>query len=93
MTIKKGAWSENNQGQRSQYQASLNEALVVSCASMNVDPSPNLTLTLNGRPWEETSATAQIQDASPNNGYSSSSEYINNHFSIALFITLFFGTL
>jgi len=73
MTIKKGAWSQNNQGQSSQYQASLNEALVVSCASMNVNPSPNLTLTLNGRPWEETSATAQIQDVSPSHGYSSSS--------------------
>jgi len=73
MSVKKGAWSESNQGQMSQYQASLNEALVVSCASMNVNPSPNLTLTLNGRPWEETSATARIQDASPNSGYSSSS--------------------
>merc|ERR1711936_1233929 len=75
MTVKKGAWSENNQGSMSQYQASLNEPLIVSCASMNVDPSPNLTLTLNGRPWEETSATARIQEASPipNRGYSSSS--------------------
>merc|ERR1711936_1494863 len=73
MTVKKGAWSENNQGSMSQYQASLNEPLIVSCASMNVNPSPNLTLTLNGRPWEETSATARIQDASPSRGYSSSS--------------------
>jgi len=42
---------------------------------MNVNPGPNLTLTLNGRPWEETSATARIQEASPvpNRGYSSSS--------------------
>jgi len=40
---------------------------------MNVNPSPNLTLTLNGRPWDEVSATANIRDASPRQGYSSSS--------------------
>ena len=45
---------------------------IVSCASMNVNPSPNLTLTLNGRPWEEISHSASVQDASPNS-YSSSS--------------------
>merc|ERR1712241_735949 len=72
MTVKKGAWNENNQGSMSQYQASLNEPLIVSCASMNVNPSPNLTLTLNGRPWDEVSATANIRDASPRQGYSSS---------------------
>merc|ERR1711936_415445 len=72
MTVKKGAWSENNQGSMTQYQASLNEPLIVSCASLNVNPSPNLTLTLNGRPWEEISHSASVQDASPNS-YSSSS--------------------
>jgi len=73
MSLKKGAWNDNNRaGQVNQYQVSLNQPLIVSCASLNVNPSPNLTLTLNGRPWEEISHSASVQDASPNS-YSSSS--------------------
>jgi len=73
MSLKKGAWNNNNRaGQLNQYQVSLNQPLIVSCASMNVNPSPNLTLTLNGRPWEEISHSASVQDTSPNS-YSSSS--------------------
>jgi len=73
MSLKKGAWNNNNRaGQVNQYQVSLNQPLIVSCASLNVNPSPNLTLTLNGRPWEEISHSASVQDASPNS-YSSSS--------------------
>ena len=48
---------------------------IVSCASLNVNPSPNLTLTLNGRPWEEISHSASVQDASPNTYTSSSSKF------------------
>ena len=48
---------------------------IVSCASLNVNPSPNLTLTLNGRPWEEISHSASVQDASPNSYSSSSSKF------------------
>jgi hypothetical protein len=73
MSLKKGTWNNNNQaGQLNQYQVSLNQPLIVSCASLNVNPSPNLTLTLNGRPWEEISHSASVQDTSPNS-YSSSS--------------------
>jgi len=73
MSLKKGAWNNNNRaGQVNQYQVSLNQPLIVSCASLNVNPSPNLTLTLNGRPWEEIAHSASVQDASPNS-YSSSS--------------------
>ena len=49
---------------------------IVSCASLNVNPSPNLTLTLNGRPWEEISHSASVQDASPNSYSSSSSKFL-----------------
>ena len=74
MTLKKGAWSGGQYVQQGRYdhnQAVANQPLVVSCASMNVSPSPNLTLTLNGRNWEETSASSRIKDVSLG-GYSSS---------------------
>jgi len=74
MTLKKGAWSGGQYVQQGRYdhnQAVANQPLVVSCASMNVNPTPNLTLTLNGRNWEETSASSRIKDVSLG-GYSSS---------------------
>lgn len=62
MTLKNGKWDTSSLGNLNQFEASVGQPLLVSCISRNANPAPNLTLTLNGQPWEETSATSRIEE-------------------------------
>jgi hypothetical protein len=61
MIVKKGKWDDNgNMGNLNPHEATVGQPLTVSCLSRGSNPSPNLTMTLNGRAWQESSATSKI---------------------------------
>ncbi len=62
LMLKNGKWDGSSLGNLNEFEALVGQPLLVSCTSRNANPSPNLTLYLNNRPWEETSATSRVEE-------------------------------